>query len=115
MDKRGLRPLLSLRQPEFGGGEVCSENMQMICNLLQESRVFFRLFFCFKIISIKDPFGFHPTIVPYMKRLEKHVALFYLNLMIIKKLWLSRHAFCYIMDDESFYNNPYFMMAGDNE
>ncbi|UCC78868.1 MAG: hypothetical protein JSW64_11365 [Candidatus Zixiibacteriota bacterium] len=77
--------------------------------------MFFRLFFCSGAVSIKGSFGFYPIIVPYIKRLEEYIAVTYLNLMIIKKLWTSRHVFCYIMDDREFYIDLYFMMTGDNE
>lgn len=77
--------------------------------------MFFRLFFCSRVISVKGPFGFHHIIVPYIKRLEEYIAFIYLNFMIIKKLWVSRHAFCYIMDDRRFYINPHFVMTGDKK
>lgn len=80
----------------------------MICKLLQELWVFFRLFFYFRAVSTKGSFGFLPDIIPYLKRLEKYITLIYVNLMIIKKLWISRHAFCYINDDRDFYINLYF-------
>ncbi len=74
--------------------------------------MFFRLFFCSRVISVKGPFGFHHIIVPYIKRLEEYIAFIYLNFMIIKKLWVSRHAFCYIMNEGDFYIDLYFKRQG---
>jgi len=70
--------------------------------------VFFRLFLCFGVVNGKGPFSFPSLIIHSIKRLKEHISLKNLNLMVLKKLWISRHAFCYIIDDGIFPINLYF-------
>ena len=99
--------------PRFGGGDVCSEKMQMICKLLQEMLVFFRLFFFFWAAHSKGPSVFPPNIVCYLKRKMEYISVISLNLMVVKKLWKRGHAFCYIIgNDDSYIKGCFLCMAG---
>lgn len=70
--------------------------------------MFFRLFFLFRFFPQKNKFNISNLIIHSIKKLTEFIPPQSLNLLIIKKLWMRRHTFCYIMDDEYFSKNFYY-------
>jgi hypothetical protein len=71
--------------------------------------VVFRLFFLFQNFNFENALNFPFLIIRSIKRLKEYTFFKLLNFMIIKKLWIQRHAFCYIMDDGNFPKDLYFV------
>lgn len=67
--------------------------------------MFFRLFFSFQAFYMKGAPDYPSLIIHSITKLKEYIYSKLLNFMIIKKLWTSRHTFCYIRDDRKFPEN----------
>ena len=84
----------------------------MICKLLQEILVLFRLFFFLKGENLTSPTVFSSNFISNIKRISEHMNAVKLNFLIIIKLWEQRHAFCYIIDNKVSYIERFLLIAG---
>ena len=84
----------------------------MICKLLQEILVFFRLFFFLKGEILTSSTVYSSNFIGYLRRISEYISTEKPNFLIIIKLWKKRHAFCYIIDNKVPYIERFLLIAG---